>query len=71
MWRKWFETRPGTCIGFLAGLLLGLAYLFFGFLHMLVFAVVTGVCTYIGYRIDSRETVRDFVESLFPERFKR
>jgi uncharacterized membrane protein len=51
--------------------LLGIAFLFFGFLRMLIFAAVIGVCTYIGHKMDKRETVRDFVESLFPGRFKR
>lgn len=54
-WQKQWETRRGITIGLIAGFLLGIIYLAFGFWDMLIFGLIVYTGYYIGKRADNAE----------------
>ncbi|MCX7571510.1 DUF2273 domain-containing protein [Tumebacillus sp. DT12] len=57
-------------LGVLAGTILGLFYLIFGFLKTLVFALFVFLGFYIGKMADDREDWRDVIDRIVPQQFR-
>ncbi|MFD0872101.1 Small integral membrane protein (DUF2273) [Chlamydia abortus] len=55
MFKQMLEDRPGTVIGTLGGIILGILYLIVGFWDMLIFAFIVFIGYYVGKKIDLKE----------------
>lgn len=62
--RQLWENHPGTVVGTLIGLFLGIVYLFFGFWDMLIFAFIVFIGYYVGKKTDLMEG-REQADSLW------
>ncbi|GIP32273.1 DUF2273 domain-containing protein [Paenibacillus sp. J2TS4] len=55
MFKQMLESRPGTVIGTLCGVILGILYLIVGFWDTLIFAFIVFIGYYVGKKIDFKE----------------
>ncbi|MFC4078221.1 DUF2273 domain-containing protein [Salinithrix halophila] len=68
--RLW-ETHRGRMFGIGAGIFLGFIYLIFGLWKTLVFGVFILAGYLIGQWIDSRDDLRELLDSVIPEKWLR
>jgi uncharacterized membrane protein len=60
----------GKTVGTLAGVILGILYLIFGFWKTLVFVVIVFIGFYIGGRLDKHDDWRDIIDRFVPDRYR-
>ena len=71
MFWKFISQHPGKVIGVVTGLILGLLYIFVGFLNTLVLIVLTSVGFYLGGKFDNRESLMDVLDRVLPGKYTR
>lgn len=67
----WLYPYIGRLIGVTAGIILGVVYLFFGVFHMIVFGMIVFIGYYIGKKQDEKVDLRELLERMMPEKFRR
>lgn len=68
--REFCAKHPATSLGLAAGLVLGLAFAFFGFWRTFVVAACVGLGLFIGWRLDDGDDIYSWPERV-KARFKQ
>lgn len=71
MFMKLLEEHPGTFIGLIVGIFVGLLFLTVGFWKTLIFSSIVGIGFYIGKKYDNREDLKEILEKVLPDNFFR
>jgi uncharacterized membrane protein len=71
MFRQLFTEHPGKTIGVIAGLILGILFIFIGFFNTLVVVVFVTAGLYIGSKFDNRENLMDVLDRILPGKYTR
>ncbi len=71
MFWKWLENNTGKALGLLAGLILGIVYLIFGFFDTLVFFLIVSAGLYVGNKLDKKEDLAEVLDRILPGKYTK
>ncbi|MBO8170365.1 MAG: DUF2273 domain-containing protein [Bacillaceae bacterium] len=71
MFWKLMEQHAGKFLGLVAGIVLGVVYLAFGFLDTVVFFVIVATAVYLGNKYDKKEDLADVLDRILPGKFTK
>lgn len=71
LWEEIWQNHSGKIIGVVAGLLIGIFIIAFGFFRTLFVLLCVAAGYIVGKRIDEKEEITDILDRLLPPGYRR
>ncbi|MGI6093294.1 MAG: DUF2273 domain-containing protein [Veillonellaceae bacterium] len=71
LWEEIWQNHSGKIVGAVAGLLIGIFIIAFGFFRTLLVLLCVAAGYIVGKRIDEKEEITDILDRLLPPGYRR